>query len=92
MDNTSARVKAALGPRASVQRLAIQPGDRHGFALTYRAADDREWRRRIYHEVGNDAVIVDLARASSEGDPCASLVFARDPDSIRRARSAAFRC
>ena len=74
------------------KRLAIQPGDRHGFALTYRAADDREWRRRIYHEVGNDAVIVDLARASSEGDPCASLVFARDPDSIRRARSAAFRC
>ena len=74
------------------KRLAIQPGDRHGFALTYHAADDREWRRRIYHEVGNDAVIVDLARASAEGDPCASLVFARDPDSIRRARAAAFRC
>ncbi len=83
-------VKRAL-PKVR-RKLGLEPGDRNGFALTYHAASDREWRKRIYAHVGNDAVIVDLSRASLEGDPQASLVFARDPDSIRNARSEAFRC
>jgi len=83
-------VKRAL-PRVR-RKLDLHPGDRRGFALTYRAADDREWRKRVYAHVGNDAVIVDLKEASLPGDPQASLVFARDPDSIRRARRDAFGC
>lgn len=74
------------------KRLGLQPGERHGFALTHRAADDTTWRARIYEHVGNDAVIVDLAEASGPGDPRASLVFSRDPASIRAARSRAFGC
>jgi uncharacterized ferritin-like protein (DUF455 family) len=74
------------------KRLAIEPGARHGFALTQRAADDRDWRARIYARVGNDAQIVDLGAASQPGDPRASLVFARDPDALRAARASAFDC
>ena len=74
------------------KRLGLQPGERHGFALTHRAADDTTWRARIYEHVGNDAAIVDLAEASGPGDPRASLVFSRDPASIRAARSRAFGC
>ncbi|MCR9096736.1 MAG: ferritin-like domain-containing protein [bacterium] len=74
------------------KRLGLQPGDRHGFALTHRPADDDGWRAGIYEHVGNDAVIVDLAEASGPGDPRASLVFSPDPASIRAARREAFRC
>lgn len=83
-------VKRAL-PRVR-KRLGLQPGDRHGFALTHRAADDTAWRARIYEHVGNDAVILDLAEASAPGDPRASLVFSRDPAAIRGARGSAFGC
>lgn len=74
------------------KRLGLQPGERHGFALSYRAPNDKGWRARVYEHVGNDAVIFDLAEASLPGDPRASLVFSRDPASIRSARSSAFGC
>ena len=83
-------VKRAL-PRVR-KRLALAPGERHGFALTYRPAADDGWRRRVYEQVGNDAVIVDLSEASLADDPRASLVFARNPASIREARASAFHC
>ena len=83
-------VKRAF-PRAR-KRLGLQPGERHAFALTYRAPDDDGFRARVYEHVGNDALILDLAEASLPGDPRASLVFSRDPASIRAARSSAFRC
>lgn len=82
-------VKRAL-PRVK-KRLALAPGERHGFALTYRSAEDEEWRRRIYEVIDNEALIIDLGRASLPGDPRASLVFARDPAAIRAARASAFR-
>ncbi len=83
-------IKRAL-PRVR-KRLSLHPGERHGVALTYRPPDDEGWRRRVYEHVGNDAVIVDLAAASLADEPRASLVFARDPASIREARDSAFHC
>ena len=83
-------VKRAL-PRLR-KRIALQPGERCGFALSYRAADDPDWRRRIYGHVDNDAVIIDLARASDADDPRASLVFTRETAHLRRARGEAFGC
>jgi uncharacterized ferritin-like protein (DUF455 family) len=83
-------VKRAL-PRLR-KRISLQPGERCGFALSYRAADDRDWRRRIYEHVDNDAVILDLARASHADDPRASLVFTRETARLRDSRTAAFGC
>ncbi len=74
------------------KRLGLEPGTRYAFALTQRAPDDRDWRRRIYAQIGSDCLILDLSGASRSGDPLASLVFARDPETLRAARSSAFDC
>lgn len=67
------------------KRLAISPGERHGFALVLRDAGAEDWRPRIHRALDGRAVIVDLGDASLAGDPRAHLVFARDPEALRAA-------
>lgn len=93
-------VRRAL-PRVR-EALALTPGDRRGFALTYLDRDDRDWRERFAEGLGDDSLALDLsaatpARADTDADADASdprpvLAFARDPEIIRAARSAVFRC
>ncbi len=74
------------------EALALGPGDRRGFALTYHDAADDEWRSRLQAGLAPDAIVLDLATKNASADPRPVLVFSRDPETLRAARRAVFDC
>lgn len=72
--------------------LALTPGDRRGFALTYHDPEDRQWRGRLEASLGDDAVVLDLSTGNDPGDLRPVLVFTRDLDTLRAARRETFDC
>ncbi len=72
--------------------LALTPGDRRGFALTYHDPDDRNWRDRLESGLGDDAILLDLSTGIDPELSRPVLVFTRDPETLRSARRDTFDC
>jgi hypothetical protein len=72
--------------------LALTPGDRRGFALTYHDPDDRDWRDRLESGLGDDAILLDLSTGIDPELSRPVLVFTRDPETLRSARRDTFDC
>jgi hypothetical protein len=77
------------------EALELSPGDRRGFLLTY-LDGDAESRQvsidRLRALVGDDRFLCDLSTGDPKDTLSPMLVFARDLDTIRRARAEALDC
>jgi hypothetical protein len=74
------------------EALALEPGMRRGFLLTYLEPDASDDLEALVRAGGDDTVVIELSSPGFESEGRPILIFAKERAPLRQAHRALFRC